>query len=214
MRPALVYSSPPRMSFDLVECDVLSATSLNSTALFSIYPRCMERICQNPVCGAVFDAPEKEVRRGNARFCSLSCAATVNAKERYASRPKVPCAFCFVEFYPRGNRKPKHGLFFCCRAHKDAAQRLGGISAIQPSHYGTGTEVRSYRTTAFRSYPPRCNRCDFDRYQQILVVHHRDRDRSNNTVENLEILCPNCHAIEHYVVEQGELESPASSLQD
>jgi 5-methylcytosine-specific restriction endonuclease McrA len=30
-----------------------------------------------------------------------------------------------------------------------------------------------------------------------LTVHHKDRNRKNNTRENLEILCPICHAIEH-----------------
>jgi predicted HNH restriction endonuclease len=29
------------------------------------------------------------------------------------------------------------------------------------------------------------------------VIHHKDRDRDNNAMENLAVLCPNCHAIEH-----------------
>ena len=27
-----------------------------------------------------------------------------------------------------------------------------------------------------------------------LEVHHKDGDRNNNTLENFELLCPNCHA--------------------
>ena len=27
-----------------------------------------------------------------------------------------------------------------------------------------------------------------------LEVHHKDGDRTNNTLENFELLCPNCHA--------------------
>ena len=42
-----------------------------------------------------------------------------------------------------------------------------------------------------------CERCGFDHYAAI-IVHHKDRDRDNNTLENLEVLCANCHAIEHY----------------
>jgi hypothetical protein len=42
-----------------------------------------------------------------------------------------------------------------------------------------------------------CNRCHFDDEPGILVVHHKDRDRQNNKMDNLEVLCPNCHAIEH-----------------
>jgi 5-methylcytosine-specific restriction endonuclease McrA len=31
----------------------------------------------------------------------------------------------------------------------------------------------------------------------ILVVHHKDRDRTHNALPNLETLCPNCHSLEH-----------------
>ena len=30
-----------------------------------------------------------------------------------------------------------------------------------------------------------------------LNVHHKDRNRKNNDYSNLEVLCPNCHSIEH-----------------
>jgi len=43
----------------------------------------------------------------------------------------------------------------------------------------------------------KCQRCGFDEYPKILGVHHKDRNRNNNTISNLEILCPNCHSIEH-----------------
>lgn len=42
-----------------------------------------------------------------------------------------------------------------------------------------------------------CQRCGFHMHPEILEVHHMDRDRANNTQQNLEVLCPNCHAIEH-----------------
>jgi 5-methylcytosine-specific restriction endonuclease McrA len=28
-------------------------------------------------------------------------------------------------------------------------------------------------------------------------VHHRDRNPHNNAFENLEVLCPTCHSLEH-----------------
>lgn len=30
-----------------------------------------------------------------------------------------------------------------------------------------------------------------------LHVHHRDKNRQNNTIENLQVLCPKCHMREH-----------------
>lgn len=31
-----------------------------------------------------------------------------------------------------------------------------------------------------------------------LHIHHKDEDKTNNSIENLEYLCPNCHGIKHY----------------
>jgi len=43
-----------------------------------------------------------------------------------------------------------------------------------------------------------CERCGYSKYE-ILNVHHKDRDRKHNELKNLELLCPNCHAEEHYM---------------
>ena len=43
----------------------------------------------------------------------------------------------------------------------------------------------------------KCENCGLEEWlgQSIaLEVHHIDGDRSNNSLENLQILCPNCHA--------------------
>lgn len=31
-----------------------------------------------------------------------------------------------------------------------------------------------------------------------LHIHHKDHDKTNNALTNLEYLCPNCHSIEHW----------------
>lgn len=151
-------------------------------------PRTIERNCE--FCQKSFDAPVKEINRGNGRFCSRSCG-------RHIKRQKpdnLICALCHKSFYRKisSHKESKSGLYFCCRNHKDQAQRIGGIEAIQPDHYGT--TLADYREIAFRHYPKICNRCGFDK---IVVVHHKDRNRSNNHIDNLEVLCPNCHALEH-----------------
>ena len=42
-----------------------------------------------------------------------------------------------------------------------------------------------------------CERCGYDDEPRILGVHHKDRNPKNNTLENIEVLCPNCHSLEH-----------------
>lgn len=38
----------------------------------------------------------------------------------------------------------------------------------------------------------------------FLEVHHKDCDRNNNCISNLEILCPTCHVAEHYNSKTGK----------
>jgi len=44
----------------------------------------------------------------------------------------------------------------------------------------------------------KCERCGFGKYQ-ILEIHHKDKNRNNNNLDNLEIICPNCHSEDHYL---------------
>ncbi len=163
----------------------------------------IEKDCLN--CQEKFQASVREVNRGNAKFCNLKCAAEYNGKNRIKPdhTPNVKCALCAKEFFMTTSKQSisKSGLYFCCREHKDEAQRIGGIKEIHPSHYGT---TKCYRDIAFREKEKRCERCGYDKHQAAIVVHHRDRNRNNNFLSNLEVLCCNCHAIEHY----GEQNAP------
>src|SRR3989338_5779631 len=44
----------------------------------------------------------------------------------------------------------------------------------------------------------KCEKCDYGKYE-ILQVHHKDRNRNHNDLENLELICPNCHYEEHFL---------------
>jgi len=52
--------------------------------------------------------------------------------------------------------------------------------------------VTGYRKLAFETYAPICAICGFG-IPEVLEVAHLDRDRGNNSVKNLAILCANCH---------------------
>ena len=166
----------------------------------------IEKPCEE--CGKLFEAPVREVKRGNGKFCSRKCSGAARgkkiiAKYKLINTPNVSCAQCEKEFYKNASdqKNSRSGLFFCCRKCKDEAQRIGGIREIMSDHYGTAHA--NYRTLAFRELPNECNRCSFDSVTEILQVHHKDCDRKNNTIENLEVLCPNCHTTEHFVSKTG-----------
>ena len=50
----------------------------------------------------------------------------------------------------------------------------------------------NYRKLAFDHYAPICAYCGFG-VPEILEVAHHDGDRDNDALENLAILCSNCH---------------------
>ena len=50
----------------------------------------------------------------------------------------------------------------------------------------------NYRKLAFDAYPPICAHCGFG-VPEVLEVAHIDGNRQNNEIDNLVILCPNCH---------------------
>lgn len=156
--------------------------------------RLYRTICDG--CGRDFYAPKHTKRK----FCSQTCYGISNEPKLFDLR----CAFCGIGFSRTASflKKSKSGLRFCCRRCKDSAQRIGSnVPEICPPHYGTGEG--SYRDIAYRHHPRKCNRCGFDEHVEILTVHHRDRNKSNNNPKNLEVLCPNCHDWEHFTHKDG-----------
>jgi len=121
---------------------------------------------------------KKYTSRGpRSSYCSTVC------KEK--SRPdkqktKFVCQFCDDEFLRRAANN----------AGKFCSRRCSGMWVI-----ANGKKNYVYR--AFLYKPHKCNRCGIDDYQ-LLCVHHRDQNRKNNDIENLEILCANCHYRIHW----------------
>lgn len=126
--------------------------------------------------------PQCQQEKANARFED--------------SRIEVECAYCGKQFIKSLSKfeKSKSGLHFCCREHKDLAQRLDAGSQfdlIRPEHYNDITS--NYRKLAFRNYEHKCSICGWDEDASILEVHHIDENREHNELDNLIILCPICH---------------------
>jgi hypothetical protein len=150
-------------------------------------------------CNNEFNAEIREINRNNGKYCSLSCSAKRGKAKKI---PNVSCATCSKPFYKTESKKKlsKSGLFFCTRACKDEAQKIGGIDALQLPHYGSS---KNYRRIAKSNLPNKCANCGYDKHTEILEVHHIDRDHDNNTLENLIILCPTCHQVDHFLSNDG-----------
>ena len=49
----------------------------------------------------------------------------------------------------------------------------------------------------------KCEKCGWNKIPDIFEVHHKDRNRQNNELSNLELLCPNCHQSHHFAEKTG-----------
>lgn len=150
--------------------------------------KCVKVKCSK--CQKEFWRIKKLLKRikGNNVFCSNKCMQ---------NRVKVKCAYCKIEFEKPVERLEgsKSGLYFCCREHKDLAQQVEfGLKAIWPEHYKDGSWGK-YRNKALKEYEHKCSNCG-NQDLRILDVHHIDHNRNNNAIDNLIILCRNCHWLE------------------
>lgn len=196
-------------------CNASGGTARNRTEDSSLQKTCvtnyatapwrlkMDRICE--FCETPFLADPREVNRGGGRFCSRSCSSRRQRPPESLKRVTLTCAYCQTTFERRPSKmaSSKSGLYFCCREHKDLAQRLGGLPEIQPPHYGTGCGKNDYRERALAHYGPQCSECGWDEIEEVLDVHHLDLDRSNNELNNLRVYCPTHHVKWHYLNKSG-----------
>jgi 5-methylcytosine-specific restriction endonuclease McrA len=147
--------------------------------------------CKKPHC--------KEKRFLNEKnYCSVACFNSFRYKD--VEKFSAKCCICNVNILRNlsAKKRSKSGLFFCSKKCKDEGQKLkNNIQDIWPSHYGSGDGSRSYRKIALSFYENKCVKCGYTKVPEILQVHHIDHNRSNNNLNNLQILCPNCHSIEH-----------------
>ena len=154
-------------------------------------------------CNRLFLAPLRKVKTGERKFCSLSCFHKGRVGTRKVHIPNTVCSLCGTDFYARASRA-KHsrsGLLFCSRRCKEKAQ-ISRMKGVTPAHYYLGSGRYTYRLRALRELPQTCTDCGWNKVPAVLVVHHLDRDRTNNDISNLVVLCPTCHQVRHYMIRQ------------
>ncbi len=151
------------------------------------------------------------------RFCSVQCRGAasakshLNTKERLATRAALKigrhanycfrCEECGVakEIYLRPSyEEPQYCSNECKLINNPVV--LGKVPMPRgESHYAwkkgeIGGALGRSRAKSAIPNPTACERCGSE---FRLERHHKDRDPGNNTLRNLEVLCKNCHLLEH-----------------
>lgn len=169
--------------------------------------------CQ--VCDKQYYCPPYRI--ASSKFCSSKCRGE-SSKKKFTKA----CIICNKEFEFIASRIDK--TKYCSNSCYYKGQRNKGktdytckecnivfkSSLCKKRQYCTNTCFRKAKKKEWKGkfvcvrnamkrkgLLEKCNRCNFNQYIQILGVHHKDRNRNNNKLDNLEVLCPNCHSIEH-----------------
>jgi endogenous inhibitor of DNA gyrase (YacG/DUF329 family) len=148
-------------------------------------------------CKKDFYKKKRFIKKSKNHFCTKECSSVYYSEQNSFI---INCSYCNKEVKKRNSRKnkSKSGFFFCSRKCKDNAQKVHGNNRYEefldmmPSHFGTGDGSHGYRKIALQNYGKKCRICDYD-IVEVLQVHHKDCDRSNNSLENLDVLCPTHH---------------------
>lgn len=143
-------------------------------------------------CEKRFSRSLSEIAKGSKDhiYCSRRCYEQ-HRQEVIASRHipvgrggkhPVNCEQCGKEFYIKPSILMSLRKHYCSRECK----RLGSITV------GTFVPKPHIR----RTRPMRCEKCGIND-PATLEIHHKDRNRKNNNLDNLIVLCANCHARAH-----------------
>jgi len=145
------------------------------------YKRNPNTSCQ--VCGKKIYRRPIEIKKHNGRaFCSLKCYGK-------SCRKEIPCIVCGKLILAGLNKKTCNRS--CANKHRE------GIKYKLNSHRDKVKTQKLLKVRLLKIRGKKCERCGLGIYE-ILQIHHKDRNRNNNDLDNLELICPNCHSKEHY----------------
>ena len=144
-------------------------------------------------CGNQKEIKTGNLTRGATKSCGCICGTTGKIKEKY-------CLNC-------GKVLHKGQYKYCSNACQQEYKRKeyiekvanGEESGLKKS--GNTTKISdSIRTYLFKKYNNKCQKCGWGEINPTtgkcpLEIHHKDGNRNHNDLNNLELLCPNCHSL-------------------
>ena len=143
-------------------------------------------------CSTTFYAKPSAIQKGNGKYCSMECHTEAKRKGK-----EVACATCAKKVYRQGKdlKRSQSGKYFC---DKSCQTTWRNRLYVGEKHKNFRTGESSYRERMKRSKVLKECRLCHTRDTRVLAVHHIDKNRSNNKIENLAWLCHNCHFLVHH----------------
>jgi len=135
-------------------------------------------VCKKPL----YRRPVEIKRNEGKVYCSMACYGI-------SCRNEKPCPICGKMILAGANKKT------CGRSC--ANKMRTGITYHRSRPNDKVVSQRAIKVRVMEERGTACERCGYA-IREVLHVHHKDRNRQNNVMDNLELICPNCHYEEHY----------------
>jgi 5-methylcytosine-specific restriction endonuclease McrA len=173
-------------------------------------------------CGKEFYVPQ--ARKDTANFCSYSCSGKDTLQVQLKTRI-IKCGICEKEFSYLGRvgNYRKYCSPQCRTKSKSMSASIQKVVLCEGCDEPFGMKrwqqyqtrfcskecrLRAKETTITkrngvrrflkrRGLITKCQECGYDTHPEILMVHHKNGDSANHSLNNLIVLCPNCHFLIH-----------------
>ncbi len=130
-------------------------------------------------CGISIYVRISYVKRGQGRFCSISCGTTYrNKTDNPAKNPEVRAKISANHADFSGSKNPMFGV-----RGPAAPGYIDGRNAFPMAVW--------HRLKMTK--PSVCEECGEVVSGKRLYAHHKDKNRKNNVLNNLQIVCVKCH---------------------
>lgn len=121
----------------------------------------------------------------------LSCHETYQPKGN-ASKYCPSCAEFRTTVMVRYHSKTRHS-----KLGRNVGVGSGGANCHTADTATVGTYRRVFLTRLYLNQKGLCYDCHESFPESTLLVHHKDHNRHNNVLDNLQLVCKRCHQIEH-----------------
>jgi len=149
---------------------------------------------------------------GSGRFCCEKCARGFSTKanrkeinkkvsEILGGKNYIPredfCLYCGKVLIKTQKQFCDHSCFANYKHLLFINRWKLGLEKGRKGRLGTSSHIRRYFITKYNNSCQKCGWCETNIYTGSIPVelHHIDGNFLNNTEENLELLCPNCHSL-------------------
>lgn len=167
-----------------------------SSDCLSLFFKCGSNIpCK--ICGKEVYRMRKDLKKSQNIFCSHTCAAVHNNNGiRRHGNPRGTCKIC-------GKEKSRSASKYCSNnCHKQNIYEEYIERWLNGKEKGNSGEAvsRHIRKYLFEKHENKCQVCGWGKVNEStqkipLNINHYDGNWKNNNINNLQLLCPNCHSL-------------------